>query len=121
MAAATASTIGGDRPVFRAELPDVRVVWLVTGYESVHQMIVDQRFSRALAVAAAPAPPGGEVVVARSVKGVEPPEPTRRRHLVARAVTGRRADVRAGTGRGWRAAIARTPRPVEPVVQVRDE
>jgi hypothetical protein len=36
---------------FRAELPDGRIVWLVIGYEFVRQMIIDQRFSRALAVA----------------------------------------------------------------------
>ena len=44
-------TISGGRPVFRAELPDGRIVWLVSGYENVRQMIIDQRFSRALAVA----------------------------------------------------------------------
>ena len=31
-------TISGDRPVFRAELPDGRIVWLVTGYENVREM-----------------------------------------------------------------------------------
>ena len=25
-------TVSGDRPVFQAELPDGRIVWLVTGY-----------------------------------------------------------------------------------------
>ena len=45
------ATISGGRPVFRAELPDGRIVWLVSGYENVRQMIIDQRFSRALAVA----------------------------------------------------------------------
>ena len=45
------ATISGDRPVFRAELPDGRIVWLVTGYDNVRQVLVDQRFSRALAVA----------------------------------------------------------------------
>ena len=44
-------TISGGQPVFRAELPDGRIVWLVSGYENVRQMIIDQRFSRALAVA----------------------------------------------------------------------
>ncbi len=44
-------TSSGGRPVFRAELPDGRIVWLVSGYDNVRQMIIDQRFSRALAVA----------------------------------------------------------------------
>ena len=45
------ATISGDRPVSRAELPEGRIVWLVSGYENIRQMIIDQRFSRALAVA----------------------------------------------------------------------
>jgi hypothetical protein len=44
-------TISGGRAVFRAELLDGRIVWLVSGYENVRQVIIDRRFSRALAVA----------------------------------------------------------------------
>ncbi len=66
-------TISGGRPVFRAELPDGRVVWLVTGYENVRQMIIDQRFSRALAVAPGQAQPGFEMFAAGSVNGMDPP------------------------------------------------
>jgi cytochrome P450 len=85
-------TIGGDRPVFRAELPDGRIVWLVTGYENVRQMIIDQRFSRALAVAPGQARPGFEMFAAGSINGMDPPGHTRLRKLVASAFTARRVE-----------------------------
>jgi cytochrome P450 len=85
-------TIGGGRPVFRAELPDGRIVWLVTGYENVRQMIIDQRFSRALAVAPGRAQPGFEMSAAGSINGMDPPGHTRLRKLVASAFTARRVE-----------------------------
>ncbi len=84
-------TIGGGRPVFRAELPDGRIVWLVSGYENVRQVIIDQRFSRAMAVAPGQARPGFEMFAAGSINGMDPPEHTRLRKLVASAFTARRA------------------------------
>lgn len=83
-------TLAGGRPVFRAELPDGRIVWLVSGYENVRQMIVDQRFSRALAGAPGKATAGFEVFAAASISGMDPPEHTRLRKLVASAFTARR-------------------------------
>ena len=85
-------TISGGRPVFRAELPDGRIVWLVSGYENVRQMVIDQRFSRALAVAPGRAQPGFEMSAAGSISGMDPPGHTRLRKLVASAFTVRRVE-----------------------------
>jgi cytochrome P450 len=85
-------TISHDRPVFRAELPGGRIVWLVTGYENVRQMMIDQRFSRALAVAPGRAQPGFEMFAAGSINGMDPPKHTRLRKLVASAFTARRVE-----------------------------
>jgi cytochrome P450 len=86
------ATISGGRPVFRAKLPDGRIAWLVTGYENVRQMIIDQRFSRALAVAPGQARPGFEMFAAGSINGMDPPGHTRLRKLVASAFTARRVE-----------------------------
>ena len=80
------------KPVVRAEMPDGSIGWLVSGYNEVRQVLVDQRFSRARAVAPGRALQGTEVFAAGSINGLDPPEHTRIRRLVASAFTARRVE-----------------------------
>jgi cytochrome P450 len=81
-----------NKPVVRVEMPDGSTSWLVSGYNEVRQMLVDQRFSRARAVAPGRALQGTEVFAAGSINGLDPPEHTRIRRLVASAFTARRVE-----------------------------
>jgi cytochrome P450 len=79
-------------PVARAELPDGSKAWLVGGYAQVRQVLTDQRFSRALAVAPGRSLQGIELSAAESIIAMDPPEHTRLRKLVASGFTVRRVE-----------------------------
>ncbi|MCP2321751.1 cytochrome P450 [Hamadaea flava] len=78
-------------PVAPVVFPDGATAWLVTRHTDVRQVLTDPRFSRAHAVA-------GEVemglgrLASESILGLDPPEHTRLRRLVAGAFTARRVE-----------------------------
>jgi cytochrome P450 len=80
-------------PVVQAELPDGSTAWLAGGFEEVRQTVVDPRFSRALAVAPGRSLQGTDVLAAGSILGMDPPEHTRLRKLIAKAFTVRRVEM----------------------------
>lgn len=79
-------------PISRIRLPSGDLAWLVTRYADVQAVLVDSRFSRALAAA-----PGGprlaaEPTLPSSILAADPPVHTRLRKLVAPAFTIRRTE-----------------------------
>jgi cytochrome P450 len=81
------------RPVAQVIMPDGKTAWLVTGYAEVRHVLVDQRFSRR--AASGPNAPSTSLRIADEsdqILGMDPPEHTRLRRLVARAFTARRVE-----------------------------
>jgi cytochrome P450 len=81
-----------DRPVAEFRLPDGRTGWLVTRFADVRQVLVDPRFSRAEATRPGVADTGLGQASAGTILGLDPPEHTRLRRLVAGAFTARRVE-----------------------------
>jgi cytochrome P450 len=79
-------------PVMQGELPDGSTAWLAGGYQQVRQVFTDQRFSRALVAAPGRSLQGIELSAADSILGMDAPEHTRLRKLVASAFTVRRVE-----------------------------
>jgi cytochrome P450 len=77
-------------PVTRVELPDGSAAWLVTGFSEVREVLIDQRYSRALVYAPDRPRQGLDYILAESLMGMDPPEHSRLRKLVASAFTEKR-------------------------------
>jgi cytochrome P450 len=77
-------------PVLQTALPGNTTGWLVTGFQQVREVLADPRFSRALAARPGRELRGIELISATSLLGLDPPEHTRLRKLVAGTFTARR-------------------------------
>jgi cytochrome P450 len=79
-----------EQPVVRIRTPDGNIVWLASRYADVRQVLTDGRFSRA--AAAGPGIPltGLARLAEDSMLGMDPPDHSRIRRLVGRALTARR-------------------------------
>jgi cytochrome P450 len=77
-------------PVNKVLLPDDSTAWLVTGFAEAREVMIDQRYSRALLFAPGRQVYGVEATLADAIIAMDPPEHTRLRKLVASAFTEKR-------------------------------
>ena len=77
-------------PVNQVRLPDDSTAWLVTGFAEAREVMIDQRYSRALVFAPGRQVYGVEATLSDALIAMDPPEHTRLRKLVAAAFTEKR-------------------------------
>jgi cytochrome P450 len=82
-------------PVNKVRLPDDSTAWLVTGFDEAREVMIDQRYSRALVFAPGRQLHGVEATLADAMIAMDPPEHTRLRKLVAAAFTEKRIPSRS--------------------------
>jgi cytochrome P450 len=70
-------------PVNKVRLPDDSTAWLVTGFNETREVMIDQRYSRELVFTPGRQVYGTEPTLADSMVGMDPPDHTRLRKLVA--------------------------------------
>ena len=66
-------------PVNKVLLPDDSTAWLVTGFDEAREVMIDQRYSRALVFAPGRKVYGVEATLADAMIAKDPPEHTRSR------------------------------------------
>jgi cytochrome P450 len=77
-------------PVNQVRLPDDSTAWLVTGFAEAREVMIDQRYSRALVFAPGRQVYGVEATLSDALIAMDPPDHTRLRKLVAAAFTDKR-------------------------------
>jgi cytochrome P450 len=77
-------------PVNQVRLPDDSTAWLVTGFAEAREVMIDQRYSRALVFAPGRQVYGVEATLSDALISMDPPQHTRLRKLVAAAFTEKR-------------------------------
>lgn len=81
-----------EQPLIRVQLPYGEPAWLATRYEDVKMVLSDPRFSRAAAAVRDEPRSRRHSGGSETIMGLDPPEHSRLRKLVAKAFTGRRVD-----------------------------
>jgi cytochrome P450 len=88
----TLAELRQERPVVQLRMPDGKTAWLVTRFDDVRRVLIDPRFSRSAANSPDVPSSGLGDLANDSILGLDPPEHTRLRRLVASAFTARRVE-----------------------------